>query len=96
MACYGLQVLKVLDLQGFTELAESGMGVYGMKILLNNDHFTLEGDSHSVREILAAKGWSFPLIVVKVNGSLVPRPSWDSSLVHDGDEMDAMHLVSGG
>ncbi|MFH2114353.1 MAG: sulfur carrier protein ThiS [Spirochaetota bacterium] len=67
-----------------------------MTILLNNDHFTLEGDSRSVREVLAAKAWSFPLIVVKVNGSLVPRPSWESAVVRDGDEMDAMHLVSGG
>mgnify|MGYP004702658003 CR=1 FL=1 len=67
-----------------------------MTVLLNNDHFTLEGEHRSVREILAAKGWSFPLIVVKVNGVLIPRPSWDSAKVCDGDEMDAMHLVSGG
>jgi thiamine biosynthesis protein ThiS len=67
-----------------------------MTILLNREPFTLEGDSHSVREILAARNWSFPLIVVKVNGTLVPRPSWESALIHDGDEMDAMHLVSGG
>jgi thiamine biosynthesis protein ThiS len=67
-----------------------------MTILLNNNQFTLEGDSHSVRAILAARGWSFPLIVVKVNGVLVPRPDWDTAVVCDGDEMDAMHLVSGG
>jgi sulfur carrier protein len=67
-----------------------------MTILLNNELFTIEGDSHSVREILTAKGWSFPLIVVKVNGNLVPRPAWETAVVRDGDEMDAMHLVSGG
>lgn len=67
-----------------------------MTILLNNDHFDLPGDSHSVQDVLAAKNWSFPLIVVRVNGTLVPRPSWNSTLVHDGDQMDAMHLVSGG
>jgi thiamine biosynthesis protein ThiS len=78
------------------DLWGSGKGESAMKILLNNDHFALEGDSHSVREILAAKGWSFPLIVVKVNGCLVPRSDWDSALVCNGDEMDAMHLVSGG
>jgi thiamine biosynthesis protein ThiS len=67
-----------------------------MTILLNKEPFTLEGESCSVREILAARNWSFPLIVVKVNGTLVPRPSWESAMVCDGDEMDAMHLVSGG
>ena len=67
-----------------------------MRILLNNEYFTLDGDSQSVRDILIAKGWSFPLIIVKVNRTLVPRSSWESVLVHNGDEMEAMHLVSGG
>lgn len=79
-----------------TQAAILGEGVLAMKILLNNDHFTLEGNSHSVKEILTAKAWSFPLIVVKVNGTLVPRSAWESAVVCDGDEMDAMHLVSGG
>jgi len=46
--------------------------------------------------MLRAKGWSFPLIIVRVNGVLVERAQWDSSLVHDGDTVDALHLVSGG
>jgi sulfur carrier protein len=76
--------------------ARGSREVTSMTILLNNNHLTLDGDGHSVREILKAKGWSFPLIVVKLNGILVPRPSWDTTVVRDGDEMDAMHLVSGG
>ncbi|MGD9939748.1 MAG: sulfur carrier protein ThiS [Clostridia bacterium] len=67
-----------------------------MTIQLNREPFSLEGDRHSVREILAARNWSFPLIVVKVNGKLVPRTSWESAMVCEGDDMDAMHLVSGG
>ncbi len=50
----------------------------------------------SVRELLAAKNWSFPLIVVRVNGVLAARGEWDSAMVRDGDDVDALHLVSGG
>lgn len=67
-----------------------------MTITLNNESTRLEGQSLSVRELLAAKGWSFPLIIVRVNGVLVPRDRWDGAMVNDGDSVDALHLVSGG
>lgn len=50
----------------------------------------------SVRELLKAKGWSFPLIIMRKNGQLVERTAWDSVRVSDGDEIDAAHLMSGG
>jgi sulfur carrier protein len=50
----------------------------------------------SVAEILGRKRWTFPLIIVKVNGVLVPREGYGSAPVQDGDEMEAYHLVSGG
>ena len=68
----------------------------GMDITLN-----LAGESHpeerlSVAEILSRKRWSFPLLIVKVNGELVPRADYATRLVCDGDEVEAYHLVSGG
>lgn len=54
------------------------------------------GDGLSVRELLKAKGWSFPLIIVTLNGRLVAREGWDSTMVAEGDSMDAAHLMSGG
>jgi len=67
-----------------------------MKIVLNGEATSFDGDSLTVRGILAAKGWSFPLIVVKINGKLVPRGEWDAAVAVDGDEVEAIHLVSGG
>ncbi len=67
-----------------------------MNIRLNGEQTHFEGESMSVRALLAAKSWSFPLIVVRVNGALVARGDWDSFAVRDGDEVDALHLVSGG
>ena len=67
-----------------------------MTIRLNGETAELPGDALSVRAVLVAKGWSFPLIIVKINGKLAARDEWNTALVSDGDEMEAIHLVSGG
>ena len=67
-----------------------------MTITLNGSTEHLEPDCLSVRGLLAAKSWSFPLIIVKVNGALVARDEWDAAQVADGDVVEAAHLMSGG
>ncbi len=53
-------------------------------------------ESLTVRQILDRKGWSFPLIIVQVNGALVERADYETAVVRDGSEVDLHHLVSGG
>jgi thiamine biosynthesis protein ThiS len=50
----------------------------------------------TVRRVLEACRYSFPLIVVKVDGVLVQRDEYDTRLVKDGSEVQAIHLISGG
>jgi thiamine biosynthesis protein ThiS len=67
-----------------------------MKLSVNGNSVEMGGESASVKEVLASQRYSFPLIVVKVNGALVPREAYASSYVRDGDSVEAYHLVSGG
>lgn len=67
-----------------------------MTIMLNGEAFALDGESSTVRAVLRARGWSFPLIAVSVNGDPVPRSAWDDAPVRDGDAVEALHLMSGG
>lgn len=67
-----------------------------MTITLNGAEARFDADPGTVRGVLQAKAWSFPLIVVTLNGRLVARADWDSVPVADGDVMDATHLMSGG
>ena len=67
-----------------------------MTITLNFDSESFEGPSLTVLEILARKHWSFPLVIVKVNGEVVERTAYGERVVRDGDEVEAYHLVSGG
>jgi len=67
-----------------------------MTITLNGETEMLEAATLSIRGMLKAKGWSFPLIVVKVNGQLVSRSDWDKTTIGNGDVVEAAHLMSGG
>jgi len=67
-----------------------------MTITLNGNGTRFDVETSTVRGVLQAKAWSFPLIVVTVNGRLVDRADWDTAPVADGDVMDATHLMSGG
>jgi len=50
----------------------------------------------TVRSLLGKCGYSFPLIIVKINGMLVPRREFERHPVADGDRVEAIHLMSGG
>ena len=67
-----------------------------MKITLNHKEASMAGESLSVRELLAMMKFSFPLIIVKINGQLVKKEDYERVYVSDGDSVEAIHLMSGG
>ena len=67
-----------------------------MNVILNNNPEILPGEVLTIRQILTLKTFTFPNLVVKINGVLVRKPSYDSAEVHDGDVVEIIHLISGG
>lgn len=67
-----------------------------MKIKVNGTPEEHAEDSLTVREILARKGWNFPLLIVRVDGALVERGAYGTTVVRDGADVELCHLVSGG
>lgn len=67
-----------------------------MKITVNRTAEEHPEEALTVRQILERKGWNFPLLIVQVNGALVDRAAYETTVVRDGDEVDLHHLVSGG
>ena len=68
----------------------------GMKITLNNEPLTLEGDSVTVEKLLEIKRYTFRLRIVKINGRLIDRDSYSREVIHDGDTVQVIYLMSGG
>lgn len=67
-----------------------------MTITLNNREESFEGDSMTVNELLERKQMTFRMRVVKINGELIDRKSYDTAAINDGDNVQVIYLMSGG
>jgi sulfur carrier protein len=67
-----------------------------MKILLNNRKEEFEMDSISVSKMLLLKKFSFRMRIIKINGVLISREKYDSTIIKDGDNVQMLYLMSGG
>ncbi len=67
-----------------------------MKIILNNKEETFDSEQFTINELLQAKKFTFKMLVIKVNGQLIKKNEYGSALVHDGDDVMVLHLISGG
>lgn len=67
-----------------------------MKIVLNNRDEVFESDLMTINELLAAKNFTFRMLVVKVNGELVRRHEFEHKTIKDGDDVMVLHLITGG
>jgi len=67
-----------------------------MKIILNNREEDFTGESMSVSDMLRIKKYSFRMRIVKLNGNLVTKDTYDSTYIKDGDNIQMIYLMSGG
>lgn len=67
-----------------------------MKILLNNREEEFGKESISVNEMLVLKKFSFRMRIIKINGVLISKELYDSTIINDGDDVQMLYLMSGG
>jgi sulfur carrier protein len=67
-----------------------------MRILLNNREEEFVGEVMTVGEMLKVKKFSFRMRIIKVNGELISSDKYDSTLIHSGDNIQMIYLMSGG
>ncbi len=67
-----------------------------MKILLNNREEEFGKETISVSEMLILKKFSFKMRIIKINGVLIAKEKYDTTIIHDGDDVQMLYLMSGG
>jgi sulfur carrier protein len=67
-----------------------------MKITVNKKDTMLEAPELTVRQLLQALRYTFPMIYVRINGQVVKKDQWDIRVIREGDMVDAIHLMGGG
>lgn len=50
----------------------------------------------TVQQVIQAKGYTFPAVMVSVNGISVAEEEYETYGVQDGDTVLVLHLIAGG
>lgn len=64
-------------------------------IIVNGEEFAIDSDS-SVAKLVKERGLDRSRVAVELNGEIVPRGTFDDTLLHDGDKVEIVHFVGGG
>ncbi len=67
-----------------------------MKIILNNRVEILPGETMTVSGMLLLKKFSYKMRIIKINGVLVPKDKYETTLIKEGDNVQMLYLMSGG
>ena len=50
----------------------------------------------TVSALLESKNYVFPKIIVKINGEIIKQDDWPTTIIRDGDDVNAIHVFAGG
>ncbi|MCQ1529275.1 sulfur carrier protein ThiS [Lutispora saccharofermentans] len=64
-------------------------------IRVNGKEFPWE-EGMTVRKLLELKKYAYPRIMIKINGQFVRDENFDTTVIHDGDDVQCIHLMAGG
>ena len=67
-----------------------------MNITLNNNPEKFDTDKCTVNELLRMKNFTFKMLIIKINGRLIKKEEYDTAMISDGDDVNVLHLISGG
>ncbi|HHV46635.1 MAG TPA: sulfur carrier protein ThiS [Tissierellia bacterium] len=64
-------------------------------ITVNGREFPYE-EGLTVANLLQKKGYTFKMITVKINGNVIKKDEYETTLIRDGDNVQVLHHVAGG
>ena len=53
-------------------------------------------ENENITQLLRRMNYIFPMVVVKVNGAVVPRTGYGSTFIPDSAVVEVIHIESGG
>jgi len=65
-------------------------------MLLVNEEPLEWHDGMTVRDVLCARNYRFPMLIIHVNDALILKKDYDTTTIPDGAVVKVIHLISGG
>lgn len=67
-----------------------------MQIIVNDRLEKIEEDRLTVNGLLKVKNFTFKMLIIKINGKLIEKKDYGSAEIKEGDDVQVLHLISGG
>lgn len=64
-------------------------------IIVNGDKIPYE-DNMTVTRVLQVMNYIFRMLIVRINGTLVQKKDYPTTVVPEGANVEVIHLISGG
>lgn len=66
-----------------------------MNIIVNGQARTMESGT-AIIDLLRSYGLEQKMVVVEIDGQIVPKEDWESTALRDGLKIELVHFVGGG
>ena len=66
-----------------------------MSITINKNEVEFV-ENETVEKLLKRVKYTFPLVIVKINNSIIPRSKYSDTIISDNSIIDVIHMISGG
>lgn len=67
-----------------------------METITVNGNTVEWNEGMTVGDVLTVMNYTFRMLVIKVNGSVVKKDNWNTCQVPEGADVKVIHLMSGG
>jgi thiamine biosynthesis protein ThiS len=69
-----------------------------MNLVINNrpEILDVKAGTINIEELLIAKNFTYKMLMVRVNGKNVKRDDYQTTLIRENDNVEVIHLISGG
>lgn len=65
-------------------------------MILNNREYKEWREGLTVRDVLNENKFTWPKLVIKLNGKVIWPSEYDSTTVNENDNLEVIHLLGGG
>lgn len=66
-----------------------------MSIIVNGNTVAYV-EKETVSDLLKRMHYTFPLIIVKINGKLIKKNQYEETIIPDNSNIQVIHMISGG
>ncbi|MCK5396755.1 MAG: sulfur carrier protein ThiS [Thermoplasmata archaeon] len=53
-------------------------------------------EDETIKQLLKRMNYTFPLVVVKIDGQVIPKAKYSETIIPDNSNVEVIHLISGG